>query len=315
MIVEAIDKRTGKTVKIEEAYPGQRLTCPYCGVDVYPVLGVITPFFRCYEGGKHKHYLCEQLDRTKRAYDPKQTNYYELFDYLFHPVSERDNPHGEPEEDEGLDASDPEDGDLSGDESKQDTGGDTDDGDEAGESEIDSGPKILPCRTLRQLWEAGIDKIGPDKRIGSCLRSDIFLWYKDFREYLANSKCLGKRILAVRPLWPVNKEQAILFDSFSKNLKTNEYRRKYFVLEFRERKEYNKTCKKLFSLNTDEAGTSRTMPKYSMVLVAGDWTELDSKEAYNAFGVKTGKNICGVQSSLFYSKNQIYPIRQYKNKK
>jgi len=32
MIVEAIDKRTGKTVKIEEAYSGQRLTCPHCGV-------------------------------------------------------------------------------------------------------------------------------------------------------------------------------------------------------------------------------------------------------------------------------------------
>ena len=54
MIVEAIDKRTGKTVKIEEAYSGQRLTCPHCGVDVHPVLEVQTPFFRCYEGGKHR---------------------------------------------------------------------------------------------------------------------------------------------------------------------------------------------------------------------------------------------------------------------
>ena len=35
MIVEAINKRTGKTVKIEEAYSGQRLTCPYCGVEVH----------------------------------------------------------------------------------------------------------------------------------------------------------------------------------------------------------------------------------------------------------------------------------------
>lgn len=314
MIVEAIDKRTGKTVKIEEAYPGQRLTCPYCGVDVYPVLGVITPFFRCYEGGKHTHYLCEQLDRTKRAYDPKQTNCGELFAYLFHPVRKKENRLREPEEDESLDASDPEDGDLPGDESEQGTGVDTDDGDEASESETDSGPKILPCRTLKQLWEAGIDKMKPNERIGSCVRSDIFLWYKDFLKYLANSKCLGKRILAVRPLWPVNDEQAILFDSFSKNLETDEYQRKYFVLDFQERREYNMVCKMLFFRNTDKDGTNCTKPKYKMVLVAGDWTELDSTE-YVAFGVEDGEHIFGMQSSLFYSENQIYPIRQYKNKK
>jgi len=83
MIVEAINKRTGKTVKIEEAYSGQRLTCPYCGVEVHPVLEVATPFFRCYEGGKHTNYLCEQLERTNRAYDPKLTDIMQLFDNLF----------------------------------------------------------------------------------------------------------------------------------------------------------------------------------------------------------------------------------------
>jgi len=83
MITEAINKRTGKTVKIEEAYSGQRLTCPYCGVEVHPVLEVATPFFRCYEGGKHTNYLCEQLERTNRAYDPKLTDIMQLFDNLF----------------------------------------------------------------------------------------------------------------------------------------------------------------------------------------------------------------------------------------
>ena len=34
MIVEVIDKRTGRTVRAENAYSGQRLECPYCGVDV-----------------------------------------------------------------------------------------------------------------------------------------------------------------------------------------------------------------------------------------------------------------------------------------
>lgn len=70
MIVEAIDKRSGKTVKIEEAYSGQRLACPYCSVDVHLVRGVETPFYRCYEGGKHTNYICKQLDRTNRVYDP-----------------------------------------------------------------------------------------------------------------------------------------------------------------------------------------------------------------------------------------------------
>ena len=34
MIVEVIDKRTGRTVRAENAYSGQRHDCPYCGVDV-----------------------------------------------------------------------------------------------------------------------------------------------------------------------------------------------------------------------------------------------------------------------------------------
>ena len=86
MIVEAINKRTGKTVKIEKAYSGQRLTCPYCGVDVHPVLGVETPFYRCYEGGKHTHCICKQLDRSSRVYDPQLTDISQLFDKHFHSV-------------------------------------------------------------------------------------------------------------------------------------------------------------------------------------------------------------------------------------
>ena len=45
MIVEAINKRTGKTVKIEEAYSGQRLTCPYCGVEVHPAYRIFESTF------------------------------------------------------------------------------------------------------------------------------------------------------------------------------------------------------------------------------------------------------------------------------
>ena len=82
------------------------------------------------------------------------------------------------------------------------------------------------------------------------------------------------------------------------------------MLEFQERKEYNKACKKLFVRNTESSGTSRTVSKYDMVLVAGDWAELDEEE-YAVF-VKPGENVYGVQSSPFYSKNQIYPIPQHK---
>ena len=84
------------------------------------------------------------------------------------------------------------------------------------------------------------------------------------------------------------------------------------MLEFQERKEYNKACKKLFVRNTESSGTSRTASKYDMVLVAGDWAELDEKES--AVFVKAGEHIYGVQSSPFYSKNQIYPIPQHKKK-
>ena len=118
MIVEAIDKRTGRTVRAENVYSGQRLECPYCSVDVHPVLGGETPFFRCYEGGKHTNYICEQLDRTNRVYDPQLTDIEQLFDNLFHPVREKEEPSWESDEDEGLIEPEMEDESLYGDESE-----------------------------------------------------------------------------------------------------------------------------------------------------------------------------------------------------
>ena len=313
MIIEAIDKRTGKTVKIEEAYSGQRLACPHCGVDMHPVLEVQTPFFRCYEGGKHTHYLCKQLEKTNRVYDPKLTDIARLFANLFNPVSEKEEPSWESEEDENLDAADPEDEILYGDESEQDTDIDTDDSDEE-EDKSASGPVILPCRTLSQLWKAGIKEIKSYERIGSHLRSDIFLWYMDFDRFFAQRENLGKRVLAVRPRWPVNRSNAILFDSFAKDRETKVYKKKNFVLVFQDRKAYNQACKKLFVRNTESNGVSGTAPKYDMVLVAGDWAELD-EEKYATYTVKPVEHFYGAQSSLVYSKNQIYAIPEYKIKK
>lgn len=278
MIVEAIDRRTGKTIKIEEAYSGQRLNCPHCGVDMHPVLGVETPFFRCYEGGMHSHYLCEQLERTNRAYDPKMTDIAELFVHLFNPVHENEDRPEEPEDDEHPDMLDQENETSDGEDATQTPDGGTDDGDND-ENEVASGPMVLPCKTLSQLWKAGIYKFGASERIGSFLRSDIFLWYKDFDRFFARHEDLGERVLAVRPLWPINRANAILFASFSRIRESKEYAKKYFVLEFQERNQYNRTCKKLFTRSMDSIGTSRTVSKYDMVLVAGDWVELDQEKS------------------------------------
>lgn len=160
---------------------------PHCGVDVHPVLEVQTPFFRCYEGGKHTHCICKQLDRANSVYDPQLTDVAQLFDNLFNPVSEKDEPSWEPEDGEDSDVLDPEDETLDEDEPTQTPEGGTDDGDDD-ENETASGPVILPRKTLRQLWKAGIYKIGVSERIGSFLRSDIFLWYKDFDRFFARQQ-------------------------------------------------------------------------------------------------------------------------------
>ncbi len=313
MIVEAIEKRTGRTVRAENAYSGQRLECPYCGVDVYPVLGVETPFYRCYEGGKHTNCICKQLDRTNRVYDPQLTDISQLFDNLFHPVREKEEPSWESDEDEGLVEPEPENEDLYGNESDYGTDADTDE-DEEEESKPATEPVILPCRTLSQLWKAEIQEFKANERIGSHLRSDIFLWYKDFDKFFAQHESLGDRVLAVRPQWPVNKSNAILFDSFSMDQDTKMYKNKYFVLVFDDRREYNQACKKLFVRNTESNGISSTAPKYSMVLVAGDWTELD-EEKYLTFTVRPRGIFCGAQISDFSSKNQIYALQEYKKTK
>ena len=312
MIVEAINKRTGKTVKIEEAYSGQRLTCPYCGVEVHPVLEVQTPFFRCYEGGKHTNYLCEQLERTNRAYDPKLTDIMQLFDNLFNPVREKEVFPWGTEEDEDPGVLDPEDETIDGDEHTQapEDGTDNDDEDEG---EATSGPVIVPCKTLSQLWKAGIHKFGPSERIGSHLRSDIFLWYKDFDRFFTGHKSLGERVIAVKPCWRADQVNAIVFLSHSKIPGSEKRKRKFFVLEFQKRKEYNAACKKLFFRKPNKNGTEKPAPMYDMVLVAGDWAELNEEES--AVFVKPGENNYGVQRSTFFSKNQIYAIPEYKIKK
>ena len=312
MIVEAIDKRTGRTIRAEDAYSGQRLQCPYCGVDVHPVLGVETPFYRCYEGGEHTNCICKQLDRSNRVYDPQLTDISQLFDNLFHPVREKEEPSWESDEDEGL--VDPElEEYLYGDESEHGTDADTDESkEEEGKPAIE--PVILPCRTLIQLWKADIDEFKADDRVGSHLRSDIFLWYKDFDRFFACRDDLGRRVLGIRPLKPINRSNAILFDSFSKDWKTKEYKKKNFVLVFDDRREYNQACKKLFVRNTESSGISSTAPKYSMVLVAGDWTELDEEE-YTAYGVKPVEPFYGAQIADFSSKNQIYPPPEFKTDK
>ena len=312
MIVEAINKRTGKTVKIEEAYSGQRLTCPYCGVEVHPVLEVQTPFFRCYEGGKHTNYLCEQLERTNRAYDPKLTDIMQLFDNLFNPVREKEVSPWRPEENEDPGVLDPEDETIDGDEHTQAPEDGTDDDDED-EGEATSGPVIVPCKTLSQLWKAGIHKFGPSERIGSHLRSDVFLWFKDFDRFFTGHKSLGERVIAVKPCWRADQANAIVFLSHSKIPGSEKRKRKFFVLEFQKRKEYNAACKKLFFRKPNKNGTEKPAPMYDMVLVAGDWAELDEEES--AVFVKPGENNYGVQRSTFFSKNQIYAIPECKIKK
>lgn len=312
MIVKAIDKQTGITVRAQDAYSRQRYECPYCGVDVHPVLGVETPFYRCYEGGEHTNCICKQLDRTNRVYDPQLTDISQLFDNLFHPVREKEEPSWESDEDEGLVEPEMEDEYLYGDESEYGTDANTDESEEE-EVKPASEPVIMPCRTLSQLWKADIDEFKADDRVGSHLRSDIFLWYKDFDSFFARRDDLGKRVLGIRPLKPVNRSNAILFDSFSKDWKTKEYKKKNFVLVFDDRREYNQACKKLFVRNTESSGISSTAPKYSMVLVAGDWTELDEEE-YTAYGVKPVEPFYGAQIAGFSSKNQIYAPPEFKTK-
>lgn len=189
---------------------------------------------------------------------------------------------------------------------------DTDESDEE-EGKPASEPVILPCRTLSQLWKAEIHEFKANDRVGTQLRSDIFLWYKDFNRFFVCRDDLGKRVLALRPRWPVNRSNAILFAAFSTDLKTNVRKKKNFVLVFDDRREYNQACKKLFVRNTASSGISTTAPKYSMVLVAGDWTELD-EEKYMAYKVETGDYCYGAQISNFSSKNQIYALQKYKIK-
>ena len=309
MITNAIDVITKENVTISKAHHGRRYSCPFCGVDMHPVLEVQTQHYSCFPGGRHSNPLCEQLVDKNRAYDPKLTDVTKLFDHLFRPVIERMPPPVPP-----VDGDDPDQKPEPGD-PETEPGNDPDDGELDDDDKIPepSEPVVLPCRTLSQLWKAKIHKLWPFEIIGSYFRSDVFLSHRDFERFLTRRDSIGKRIVEVRPLWVVDKRNAVVFEIFTRVAKTAYYKKKYFVLGCNNRHDYNRVCRRVFLRVRNDSGSEKTVPGYRMVLLAGDWRELSEAECAT-YSITNRENIYGAQISHYYSKNQLYTIPEEKIK-
>ena len=137
------------------------------------------------------------------------------------------------------------------------------------------------------------------------MRSDIFLWFKDFN-LLKTAEPLGNRILAVRPVKPLSDANAILFKIFRKPRGESYSEEKYFILKMDNRKQFNQACNRLFDRTENAAGTTKPVRKRNMVVIAGDWAEIDHAD-YATYEIDDGPHCFGAQIARYHSKKQIYP--------
>lgn len=285
MIVEAIDVITQKKMHINDAGRGRRYSCVFCGAIMHPVLEVPNPFYRCHDGCFHTHPLCRQLERGNTAYNPEEIDVDLLFRNAFRPTPEpKPRPGPQPGPDDGPD-----------------------DGLDDEHDKPSSAPVIVPCRTMRHILNAGIHELDPDTKVGGkYTRSDVFLWYKDMPTLrVANS--LGRRIVAARPVRPLQASNAVLFSVFSKRYKSDVYENVYFILAAPSRTEYNKLCRRLFGRVIDATGIGSNVSKYNMVWLAADWQRLD-EGLYGQYSIPDRENDYGAHIGTYVSSRQVLPI-------
>jgi hypothetical protein len=73
------------------------------------------------------------------------------------------------------------------------------------------------------------------------------------------------------------------------------------------RTQFNKECNRLFDRVENAAGTTDTVCKHDMVVIAGDWSEIERGD-YATFEIDDGPHCFGAQIAHYYSRKQIYPI-------
>jgi hypothetical protein len=235
-----------------------------------------------------------QLEKHGRAYDIQQTDLEKLFTGLFRPDKEPTTPPPPPPPPGPEPEPEP------GPENPDDDGGE-----ETGGEEKPEVNKILPCRTLRHLWQVGIYNLLAYAKIGDVVRSDIFLWFKDFN-LLKTAEPLGNRILAVRPVKPIPNANAILFKIFRNPRSESYFEEKYFILKMDNRKQFNRECNRLFDRKENAGGGTDPVPKHTIVVIAGDWSEIEHAD-YATYEIDDGPHRFGAQIAHYYSKKQIYP--------
>lgn len=286
MVNIAIDIETGEEVPAKEAHFEREYACKHCRTPLHPVLRVPNPFYKCYEGGKHTNIICKQLVDYERAYDIKETDIDKLFSGLFRPDKEPTTPPPPP----------PPPG----------PGGPDDGGDGgSGSKKEPQKNKVLPCRRLNHIWQTGIYNLPADAKIGDAVRSNIFLWFKDFN-LLKTAEPLGNRILAVRPVKPLPNANAILFKVFRTTRGKSYYEEKFFILKMDNRRHFNRECNRLFERVADASGTTQVPPKRTLVVIAGNWSEI-GQDDYSTYGIDDDPHCFGAQIAHYYSKKQIYP--------
>ena len=296
MVNIAIDIETGAEVPAKDAHFEREYACKHCRTPLHPVLRVPNPFYKCYEGGKHTNIICKQLVDYERAYDIKETDIDKLFAGLFSPDKEPTTPPPPPPPPPGPGGP-----------------GDGGGGGSSGKGEPPQN-KVLPCRRLNHLWQTGIYNLPSYAKIGDAELSDIFLWFKDFN-LLKTAEPLGNRILAVRPVKPLSDANAILFKIFRKPRGESYSEEKYFILKMDNRKQFNQACNRLFDLKENAGGVTEPVPKRTIVVIAGDWSEIDHAD-YTTYEIDDGPHRFGAQIAHYYSSKQIYanPAGPFKTK-
>lgn len=288
MITKAKDLKTGVRVLIEDAAPGKPYACMDCGVTMFPVQGSERQwFFRCAKELHRRSNCFQRSNNCRRIHDADSIVPERFFEGLY--ANDIRGPIGPPVDPPVIPPVFP-----------------------PKDIEESDDVEIVPCRTLRQLWSAGVADLPHDMPIGKGVLSDLIIKKKDFWRYLNSGNVLNNRILKLMPIKYSNEERVIVFVAkWGKKISANparyENREAFFLLKFQDQNVFNSVWNDLFKWDIQENGTPRLIRLVNAALVAGHWRACTADELRKCSD-KLDENYVSVQIAECTSKKLVYAI-------
>ena len=271
-------------VAASDAINGELYTCPFCDcrMHVTTTRGGRRIFARN-PGEVHTNRICVNIEHGGVEHSFKDLDPEKFIMSLCHKVPQTKGPKG-----------------------KGPAGGENDIGPKTGEPE-DEGGKLAKFRSLKQIFESGVDHLSPNDMQGNHRVSEFIMTYKYARDFFSNPNFnLGTRIVYARYLYSDTQNGAIVFSMYDRKFSVK------FRLIFPSIKQF-KSYRDKFGSYKEDVSTGKTKfekhYKEQDVLIACDnWIYIPKSRCENICSSKETycETCCGMYQATFTSSNQIY---------